>query len=146
MPETLKAEVIWKGRMKFEGRSAYEQTIAIDVSPPHGDDAGAKPMELLLISLASCAGQVVISLLQKMRQDIRNFSLRATGTKHNDHPKVFTEIHLEIEAAGPGLEKVAVEKAVQMAEDKYCPVFAMLKKSVAIRTTIAVAPLSVPSE
>jgi uncharacterized OsmC-like protein len=33
-----------------------------------------------------------------------------------------------------------VEKAVRMAEEKYCPVFAIVQKTVPIRTTVRVRP------
>jgi len=137
MAEELTAEVVWKGKLKFEGRSSFDQAVSLDVSPPLGQNEGIKPMELLLVALAGCAGQTIVSLLQKMRQDVRAFSIRARGTKSPDHPRVFTSIRLELEAAG--LDRAAVEKAVQMTEDKYCPIFAMLKKSVDIRTSISVS-------
>ncbi|MHB8054023.1 MAG: OsmC family protein [Candidatus Aminicenantales bacterium] len=139
MAEELTADVVWKGKMQFEGRSSFDQAVRLDVSPPLGDNEGTMPMELLLISLAGCAGQTIVSLLQKMHQDVRTFSIRARGAKSADHPRVFTEIRLEIEAAGPALDRAAVEKAVQITEDKYCPVYAMLKNSVNIRTTIAIS-------
>lgn len=139
MAEELTVEVVWKGEMQFEGRGNAGPAVPLDVAPPLGDDAGTKPMELVLVALAGCAGQTIVSLLQKMRQNIRTFSIRARGVKRPDHPRVFTEIRLDIEAAGPGLDRSAVEKAVQMTEEKYCPVFAMLKKSVDVRTTVAVS-------
>jgi len=140
MSDPLTAEVAWKTRMRFDGRASFNQTIALDVGPPHGDGAGTKPMELLLLSLAACTGQTVVSLLQKMRQDVRAFSIRAAGTKHEDHPKVFTEIRMEITIQGPNIEKAQAEKALHLAEDKYCPVFAMLKGSVPIRASITIVP------
>jgi len=138
MAEELMAVVDWKGKLEFEGRAVFDQAIHIDVSPPQGEDHGAKPMELLLISLASCTGQIVISLLQKMRQDVRTYSVKAIGSKHPDHPRVFTAIRLDMEFSGQGIDRVAVEKALQMSEDKYCPVFAMLKNSVPIQTSITI--------
>ena len=139
MAEELTARVVWKGKMEFEGRSDFDRAIPIDVSPPQGGSQGTKPMELLLISLASCAGQIVVSLLQKMRQDVRAFSIRASGVKQADHPRVFTSIRLDVDVSGSGIDRAAAEKAVQLAEEKYCPVFAMLKKSVEIRTAIAIS-------
>lgn len=136
MAEELTASIVWKGKLEFEGRADFDQAIHIDVPPPLGDDHGAKPMELLLISLASCAGQIVVSLLQKMRQDVRAFRVKASGLKQPDHPRVFTSIRLDMEIAGPGVDRASAEKALQMAEEKYCPVYAMLKTSVPIETTI----------
>ncbi|MCX6564913.1 MAG: OsmC family protein [Candidatus Aminicenantes bacterium] len=139
MSEELTAGVVWKGKMEFEGRSDFDQAIRIDVSPPQGDDHGTKPMELLLISLASCAGQVIVSLLRKMRQDVRTFSIKASGVKQADHPRIFTGIRLDIEVSGPNLDRSAAEKALQLAEEKYCPVYAMLIKSVDVRAAISIS-------
>lgn len=141
MAEELSAVATWKGKLEFEGRASTDQVLHIDVSPPQGDDHGNKPMELLLISLASCAGQIVISLLQKMRQDVRAFAVTAGGPKQADHPRVFTSIRLDMELAGPNIDRASAEKALQMAEEKYCPVFAMLKNSVPIRSTIRIVDI-----
>jgi len=140
MADELTAEVVWKEKMKFAGRAGDGPSVALDVAPPLGENDGTKPMELVLIALAGCAGQTIVSLLQKMRQDLRAFSIRARGTKAADHPRVFTAIRLEIEVAGPNLDRAMVEKAVRLTEEKYCPVFAMLNKSVDVRTSITILP------
>jgi len=138
MAEELSAVVVWKGKLEFEGRTAFDQAIHIDVSPPLGNDHGSQPMELLLVSLASCAGQIVVSLLQKMRQDVRAFSVKASGPKQADHPRVFTSIRLDMEVSGQNIDPAAAEKALRLAEDKYCPVYALLKNSVPIQTSITI--------
>jgi putative redox protein len=140
MPETMKADVVWKARLQFEGRSAFAQTTLLDVGPPFSGGEGTSPMELLLMSLAACAGQTIVSLLQKKRQDLRSFSIRATGIKRDEHPRIFTGIDLEIEAAGPGLDPAAVETAVRMTEEKYCPVLAIIRHSVPVRTIVRIGP------
>jgi putative redox protein len=138
MSEQLSAEVKWTQKLHFEGRSEYDHVVPIDFSPPLGEGEGIKPMELLLMSLASCSGQAVVSLLQKMRQDVRAFSVHAVGVKKEDHPKVFTEISLEFHIEGPGIDPAAAEKAVKMSEEKYCPVWAMLKNGVAVSSSIKI--------
>jgi uncharacterized OsmC-like protein len=60
----------------------------------------------------------------------------ATGQRQLDqHPTVLTSIVLSYEIKGPNLQAAVVEKAIQMAEDKYCPVLAMLKEQVEITWT-----------
>ncbi len=136
MPEELTAEVVWSDKYRFQGRAEFDQPVSIDILPPLGDGQGHMPMELLLMSLASCSGQTTVSLLRKMRQDVRAFSVRAVGRKKDDHPRVFTDIRLEFRVVGPGLDPTAVEKAVRMSEEKYCPVWGMLKASVAVTSSI----------
>jgi uncharacterized OsmC-like protein len=39
---------------------------------------------------------------------------------------------------GPGLDPAVVEKAIKMSEDKYCPVWAMLKGSVTVSSSFVI--------
>jgi putative redox protein len=139
MPEPLKAMVEWTGRMHFEGRAGFAHDVPIDHSPPLGMGDGLKPTELTLMSLAACSGQTVISLLEKMRQNVTAFTVRAESDKREDHPQVFTAIRLKFRVEGAGLDKALVEKAVRLSEEKYCPVWAMLKAAVPITSTIELA-------
>lgn len=142
MAEESSAVVTWKGKLELEARAAYDQAIRIDAAPPQGDDHGIKPMELFLISLASCAGQIVVSLLQKMRQDVRAFTVKAHGLKQAEHPRVFTSIRLDMEITGANIDRASAEKALQLAEEKYCPVFAMLKNSVPVQSVLHLIDVS----
>ncbi len=138
MSEQLSAAVNWTGGMHFQGTSEFAHEVPIDHGPPLGAGQGIKPMELTLMSLAACSGQTVISLLEKMRQDVKSFSVRAEGKRQEDHPKVFTEIRLEFRVEGPALDRALVEKAVRLSEEKYCPVWAMMKKSAAVSSSITI--------
>ena len=138
--QLLSARVTWTDKLHFRGQAEHEQIVAIDHAPPLGDGNGIKPMELLLMSLASCSGQTVISLLQKMRQDVRSFTVRAEGTRRSEHPTVFTEIRLTFEVEGSELDPEAVEKSIRKSEEKYCPVWAMLKPGVKITFSYKLLP------
>jgi len=136
--QILSAYATWTDKLHFQGRAEFDQRVTIDYGPPLGDGNGIRPMELLLMSLASCSGQIVISLLQKMKQDVRGFTVRAQGSKRADHPTVFTAIRMEYEVRGAGIEAESVEKAIRMSEEKYCPVWAMLKSGVGISFTFKI--------
>jgi putative redox protein len=138
MAEQLSAAVNWTGGMHFQGTSEFAHEVPIDHGPPLGTGEGIKPMELTLMSLAACSGQTVISLLEKMRQNVKSFSVRAGGKRQEDHPKVFTEIHLEFRVEGTGLDRALVEKAVRLSEEKYCPVWAMMKAGVTVTWSISI--------
>jgi putative redox protein len=138
MADSLTASVHWKRQMQFEGRAEFAHDVPIDDSAPLGTGEGIKPMELTLMSLASCSGQTVISLLEKMRQDVKAFSVRAEGKKQADPPKVFTEIRMEFLIQGAGLDRALVEKAIRLSEEKFCPVWAMLKKACPISSSLTI--------
>ncbi|MBM3293903.1 MAG: OsmC family protein [Candidatus Aminicenantes bacterium] len=136
MEGALTATVRWTEKLHLEGKAPFDHTIPLDFDPPLGDGNGLRPMELVLISLAGCSGQTVVSLLQKMRQDVRAFTVEAVGTKVDDHPKVFSAIHLVFKVAGVGLDPAAVDKAVRYSEEKYCPVWAMMKQAVKVSSEV----------
>ena len=138
MANPLNATVRWTGRMHFQGSSEFTHEVPIDHAPPLGTGEGIKPTELLLMSLAACSGQTVISLLEKMRQNVAAFTVRADADKREDHPQVFTAIRLEFRIEGKDLDRALVEKAVRLSEGKYCPVWAMLKQAVPISSTIEI--------
>lgn len=139
--QLLSAQVRWTEKLHFRGQAERDQVVAIDHAPPLGDGNGIKPMELLLMSLASCSAQTVISLLQKMRQDVRGFTVKAEGARRAEHPAVFTEIRLAFEIEGNDLSAEAVEKAIRKSEEKYCPVWAMLKPGVKISFSYKIQPV-----
>lgn len=73
MEGQLAATVRWTEKLHLDGKAEFDHSIPLDYGPPLGDGNGIRPMELVLISLAGCSGQTVVSLLQKMRQNVRAF-------------------------------------------------------------------------
>jgi putative redox protein len=110
-------------------------TVTTDYPVSDGDQpAGFKPMELLLVSLASCAGSVVASLLARLHQPVDGVEVDARGQRRDQHPTVFTTVSLEFIVRGRGVDPAAVEKAIAHA-DRLCPVWAMLKPGTPMATT-----------
>jgi putative redox protein len=131
-----RAETVFKGGMKFEGRSGRAGTaVALDFAREGEAIGGFTPMELLLTSLAGCSGQVTVGLLKRMGQEVEGLTVHARGTKKEIHPAVFTSIELEFEFRGGRLDAASIEKALALSEDRYCPVWAMLKMAAPIKAT-----------
>jgi len=136
MAGELLASVRWSRMLHFEGATSYAREVPIDHAPPLGEGEGHSPMELALMSLCACSGQTVMSLLVKMQQRVRAFSVKASGERRDEHPQVFTSIRLEFRVAGEFLDREKVERAVRLTEEKYCPVWAMLKGGVPISSSV----------
>ena len=136
MNEPLFASVRWSRMLHFEGATSYVREVPIDHAPPLGEGEGHSPMELALMSLCACSGQTVMSLLVKMQQRVRSFSVAASGERRDEHPQVFTSIRLEFQVAGESLDLEKIRKAVRLTEEKYCPVWAMLKSGVRISSAV----------
>jgi len=108
-----------------------------------GSDAGPRPKELLLFALGGCTGSDVISILQKKRVPFEGFEIHLTGEVREEHPQVFTHIHVEYVFYGNGIDPSSVERAIEMSTTKYCAVSAMLKASVAITHSYRIEPSAV---
>jgi len=127
------------GGMAFRGL-AGDHTIQLDAGPTAGgDNAGASPMDLLLIALAGCMAMDVLSILRKKRQSVQGYTVRACGQRAQEHPRVFTDITLHHHVTGVAVQPEAVARAIELSMTRYCPVNAMLSKAVAISSTYSVA-------
>jgi putative redox protein len=80
----------------------------------------------------------VISILRKMKIEPEAFFVEARAEVTDDHPKVFEKIRITYSLKGKGLAREKVEKAVQLSQDKYCGVSAMLKKAAPIEYDIVI--------
>ena len=47
-----------------------------------------------------------------------------------EHPKVYTDIEIVYRVQGHNIDPEAVQRAIQLSEEKYCPVMGMLRASV----------------
>ena len=60
-----------------------------------GLNAGSRPNDLVLFALAGCTASDVVGILRKKRTPLQGFEMHLTGQEAEEHPKVFTEIHVE---------------------------------------------------
>ena len=97
-----------------------------------GSEAASKPMEMVLMALGGCTALDTESLINKMRTPVGEFHVEITAERQDEHPKVFTKIHLTFFFKGKNLNKANIAKAVKLSQEKYCSVTAMLSESVDI--------------
>lgn len=111
----------------FEGTGVVPDVkVHIDGTPEiGGQNLGVRPMELVLMALGSCASLDFVTILQKQRQVIDDFSVRVKGTRRDETPRIFTAIHLHFELAGR-IDQDKAAKAAELAVKKYCSVHDML--------------------
>ena len=70
----------------------------------------------------------VISILRKKRQQVTGYEVHVTGIRAEVHPMVFVEITVEYVITGHHVQPEAVERAIQLSEQRYCGAGAMLGK------------------
>jgi len=103
-----------------------------------GFETAGSPMEILLQSLLGCTAMDVVSILKKMKVEYDLFEVHETHESAEEHPKVYTKIHLIFKFAGKDLDLDKLKKAVYLSKDRYCSVSAMLKPAVDISYEITV--------
>lgn len=122
-------------------KSDSNHWVVMDGSEKFGGSlAGSSPKELLMIALGGCTAMDVIPILAKKKAPIENVEVRVSGSAREEHPQVFTELHIEYIFYGNGINKEDVERAIELSTTKYCAVSAMLSKSVNITHSYRIEP------
>ncbi len=123
----------------FIGKADSNHWVPVDNRKDHaGSDAATHPMELVLLALGGCTGCDVVTILQKKKVALDGLEIHITAERAEDYPKVFTKIHLEFIFAGKDLNQQHLARAVELSQQKYCPVSAMLRPSVPITTSLRI--------
>jgi putative redox protein len=92
-------------------------------------------MEMLLISVAACTAADVASILEKKRQDVREYLIEITGTRADDHPRKFTAFHIHHIVRGHNVSEQGLAQAIELSDTKYCSVAATVRPTATITTS-----------
>lgn len=117
----------------MEATNERGNTVQMDGSPAiGGKDLGARPMEVVLMSLAGCSSIDVISILKKMKQEVTDYDVEVTAERRDEVPSIFTKIHMKFIVKGNDLDDDKVKRAVQLSAEKYCSVSKILEPTAEI--------------
>lgn len=123
----------------FEGMGTSSVPVHIDAAEGiGGHNAGARPMELLLMGIGGCTAIDVILILKKQRQVIEDFQIRISGTREKiegTEKTPFREINIQFELKG-AIDGNKALKAIQLSMEKYCSATAQLEPSATITHTL----------
>ena len=123
----------------FEAKGSSPIPVHIDASEGiGGHNAGARPMELLLMGLGGCTAIDVILILKKQRQVVEDFQIRVSGDREKiegTEKTPFRQINIQFELKGQ-IDGNKALKAIQMSMDKYCSATAQLEPSSTITHTL----------
>jgi putative redox protein len=126
----------WIDELKFD---SYQngKTIRIDANPDESASTGVRPKALILSSLAGCTAIDVVELLKKMRVEFSDFGIKVTGELTEEHPTTYHTVILTyaVKLADAG-DRDKVEKAINLSQQKYCGVTAMVKKFADLQVNI----------
>lgn len=128
----------WQGDMAFNAE-VNGHSVMMDAGADFGGkDSGPRPKPLLLASLAGCSGMDVVSILKKMREPLSWFNIRVRAEVTDGQPTTYSGIVIVYEfKASDGLKEENVRKAVELSQEKYCGVSAMLRQAADVSYEIA---------
>jgi len=129
----MNISVNWVDGLLMVGKSDSGHTITMDGPPESGgENLGVRPMEMLLLGVAGCTMIDVVTTLKKMRQDLSHLETKINAKRATDHPKVFTDIHIQFILKGQNLDEKKVDKAITLSAEKYCSASIMLGETATI--------------
>jgi putative redox protein len=123
------AKVRWVEAENFLAIGPSGHAVPLDSDRKSNSAPGA--MELLLLALGSCTATDVVEILRKKRQKLEALEVEISGERAAEPPTVWVKLELVYRLRGV-LDEKAVRDAIQLSEDKYCSVAAMLRKTATI--------------
>jgi putative redox protein len=131
-------KVVSASPFKMEAINDQGKSLFMDASTSVGGlEDGFRPMEVMLASLAGCSGVDIMLILQKGRQEVKDFSVNVTAERAETDPKVFTKINLHYTVTGE-IDDKRMATAVSLSMEKYCSATAMISKTAEIKTTFEI--------
>jgi putative redox protein len=71
----------------------------------------------------------VVGMLEKQRQKMLGLEVEAVGLRADDYPMVYTDVIVNYRVRGIDIDPRAVERAIQLSEEKYCSASAMFMRA-----------------
>jgi putative redox protein len=131
--------LVWlplEGWLQFDAAAAYGEPVRLGGDP---EGKGAKPSDLLPLSLVACTAYDVVEILRKQRQEMVAMEVIVDSEQDPDPPWIFRSIHMHWVATG-SVDQTKLDKAIHLAETKYCAVAATIAPVVELSSSSEVQP------
>jgi Predicted redox protein, regulator of disulfide bond formation len=134
----MSVEIRWKNNKTFEADINGHKVLMDVPEEMGGDDNGPRPKPLLLAALGGCSGLDVVAILKKMKVEVESFSMSVVPHMTQEIPQYYDKIHITYKFKGENLSIDKLNKAVQLSQEQYCGVAAMLRKAAMISYSIEI--------
>ncbi len=133
--EVKQVALDWTGGLRFRGGEADRPAILID-----GDGVEAPgPMAGLLLMLASCTGADIVGILEKMRALPARFRIEVQGTRREEHPRRYTDVHLVFVLEGILIFVDPELRSVELSLERYCSVVHSIREDIRVTHELRLA-------
>lgn len=110
----------------FDVRTRSGHDVAVEAGSSGPEAAGPGPMELMLVSLSTCAGSTLEEVVGKMRHPARDIRVLVAGQRASSVPRVWTDISLTY-LLRSDLPESRLRRALQVTE-RTCSAYGMISK------------------
>ncbi len=115
----------------------------MDAAPAaDGRGEAPSPKQLVLYGLAGCTGLDVAVMLERQKVPFEDFEVDVEADLTGTHPKVFKRIHITYRIAADPDARPRVERAIQLSEERFCGVSAMLRSTAEMTWSLDLRPLA----
>lgn len=119
----------------FEASNSTGYSLLVGTTANNSVNA-IRPMELMLVSLASCSSIDIIEILNKQKQTNFKYDVKVTSERVKDKvPSIFKEISINFIFSGD-ISYQKIQKAINLSLDKYCSVSKIIEQTAKIKHTI----------
>jgi putative redox protein len=129
--------VKWIGEQKFVAIGPSGHAVPVDSDRESNKAPG--PMELVLLALGACTATDVVIILEKKRLKLESLEVVCSGERAAEPPTVWKKLELLYKLRGK-LDEKAVKHAIELSEEKYCSVAAMLRKTATLTWRFEIFP------
>jgi putative redox protein len=114
--------------IQFEGTNDSGDRLTI---ASKSDQEGVSPMEMTAMAVGGCSSIDILMILEKQRQPVDSFAVQVDAERAEDHPRVFTDIHVHYTLTGDA-DPAKVRRAINLSLDTYCSVSKMVDQTATI--------------
>jgi putative redox protein len=122
----------WAGEHRFDSGRPGGPQARVDASGVEGQS----PVDALLTAIATCTAVDVVDILAKRRTPAEYLSVDVTGERAAAVPARLVRLVLAYTIDGPGIDRSAAERAIDLAVTKYCSVRASLDPAIPVEFTL----------
>lgn len=127
----------WQGGLTFESDNPSGKKVIMDTNiEGQTERFGLSPKAMMLSSLAGCSALDVISILNKMNENIDDFKIEVSGELTTEHPKYYHSVVVDYHFYGADLNKKKCQRAVDLSVERYCGVMQMFRQFSTITTNV----------
>lgn len=131
---STKATLTWSRDLVFAGRTPQGYELDFDADAQWG----CKPTEALLLSLGGCMAIDIVSILKKMRMEIRRFRIDLAGERNPDPPQYFRTVEMVFHLTGKNLDPRRIDRAIALSRQTYCSVYNSLRPDLDLKISYTV--------